>query len=311
MDGDHYPELLVAGDFGTNKYYRNNKDGTFSELDPGTGQPVIPSSREWTINNAHNGMGTTIGDFNGDGLPDWFVTAIWPAFVFESDYWGNGLYINQGNHTYTEHSGSAGVNDGGWGWGTVANDFDNDGHTDLVMTNGWPTADPITGETFVNERAYLWLNNGDTTFEETGALSHFNHTGQGRTLLTLDYDLDGDMDVVILSNSERIKLLRNDLIGGKRRFLHTNWIQIVLDTNGNDALPPHGVGAVITVENGQLKQTQQVFTGGTFLGQSELVAHFGLGKKRRVRITVDWGNGRTTRLRGTLANQRITIKAPG
>src|SRR5262249_30352441 len=70
MDGDRYPELLIAGDFGTSKYYENNEDGTFTAEWPMT----EPEGQVW------NGMGNTLGDFNRDGKPDWFVTAINPAW---------------------------------------------------------------------------------------------------------------------------------------------------------------------------------------------------------------------------------------
>ena len=309
MDGDRYPELLVAGDFGTNRYYRNSRDGRFEEIDPGTGVAATQDSDEWVIGKAYNGMGTAVADFNRDGRPDWFVTAIWPTFAFASNFWGNGLYINHGNHIYTEAAESAGVHDGGWGWGTGAVDLDNDGWTDLLMTNGWPTLDSVTGETFVDERSYLWRNRGDLTFDEIGSATGFEHTGQGRALLHLDYDRDGDMDIVILSYQEPIHLFRNDLINGKTpRDAH--WLQVRIDTHRNETLAPHGAGALITVDAGGVSQTQQIITGGSYLGQSELIAHFGLARAKRIRkLTIDWGNGRVTRLRGLRADRRITVRA--
>ncbi|MEO1575748.1 MAG: VCBS repeat-containing protein, partial [Pseudomonadota bacterium] len=71
MDGDFYPELVVAGDFGTTRYLRNNRNGTFTELDPGTGAPVtLPTDPNWSIGKAHNGMGLAVGDVDGDLRPD-------------------------------------------------------------------------------------------------------------------------------------------------------------------------------------------------------------------------------------------------
>jgi len=309
MDGDRFPELLVAGDFGTNRYYRNNRDGSFQELDPGTGLAVKPEPPVWSIGKAHNGMGTTVADFNRDGRLDWFVTAIWPTFEFANEFWGNGLYVNHGDHTYSEAAETAGVHDGGWGWGTSAVDFDNDGWTDLVMTNGWPFQDPTTGESFDGERAYLWRNRGDLTFAESGLEAGLTHSGQGRALLHLDYDRDGDMDIVILSNQEPAQLFRNELIV-RRTPRDAHWIQVQLDTSRHPRLAPHGAGALVTVVAGGVTQTQQITTGGTYLGQNELVAHFGLGSSRRIQnLTVDWGDGRNTRVRGMRADRRVTVRA--
>ncbi|NNF16900.1 MAG: CRTAC1 family protein [Gammaproteobacteria bacterium] len=308
MDGDRYPELLVAGDFGTNRYYRNNRDGTFQELDPGTGLAITPDAG-WSIGNAYNAMGTTVGDFNRDGRPDWFVTAIWPTAEFASDFWGNGLYINQGDHMYTEAAAGAGVSDGGWGWGTEAIDFDHDGWTDLVMTNGWPFTDSVTGENFADERSYLWRNRGDLTFAEVGEAAGLTHTGQGRALLTLDYDRDGDMDIVVLANDEPAQLFRNDIITGKTPA-DAHWLQVRLDTTRARQLAPHGAGALITVIADGVRQTQQITTGGSFVAQSELVAHFGLGAARKIQeLTVDWGNGQRSRYRKIRADRRLVVRA--
>lgn len=309
MDGDRYPELLVAGDFGTNRYYRNNTDGTFQELDPGSGQPVKPEPPLWSISKAFNAMGATVGDFNRDGLNDWFVTAIWPTAGFANDFWGNGLYLNHGDHIFTEIAQGAGVHDGGWGWGTDAADFDHDGWTDLVMTNGWPIDDTTTGASFTGERAYLWRNDGDLTFTEMGVEAGLTHTGEGRTLLTFDYDLDGDRDIVILSCNEPLQLFRNDLITTRRAPDDAHWLQVRLDTSRHRSLAPHGIGARITVVAGGVSQTRQMTSGGTYLGQSELVAHFGLHTNRSIEeLTVDWGGGHVTRRHHLKADRRITLR---
>ncbi|MFK8030623.1 MAG: CRTAC1 family protein [Gammaproteobacteria bacterium] len=310
MDGDHFPELLIPGDFGTNRYYRNNTDGTFTELDPGSG---LASDSEappnWTISKAHNAMGTTVGDFNRDGRPDWFITAIWPTANFDSDFWGNGLYINQGNHTFTENAAGYGVSDGGWGWGSEAADFDNDGWTDLVMTNGWPFADNVTNASFDNERSYLWRNRGDLTFEEIGAQSGLDHIGEGRTLLTLDYDRDGDMDIVLLSYKEGMKLYRNEH-NNSYTSPETSWLQVVIDTTRYRGRAPHGLGARITVEADGIEQTRYIKAGGSYLGQSEQVIHFGLGNSKRIqKLTIDWGDGKSTVLQRVRINERLRIRS--
>ncbi|MFK8017669.1 MAG: FG-GAP-like repeat-containing protein [Gammaproteobacteria bacterium] len=307
MDGDRYPEILVAGDFGTSRYYRNNKNGTFDELDPGTGNVIAPEPPTWSINKVHNAMGTTLGDFNRDGRPDWFVTAIWPTAAFDSDFWGNGLYINQGGHKFAEAAQAMGVHDGGWGWGTEASDFDHDGWTDLVMTNGWQFADPVTGEGFDGERSYLWRNNGDLTFSEVTDGPGLKHTGQGRALMTLDYDRDGDMDILIVSNKEPLQLFRNELIQDATPD-DAHWLQIKLDTARSGDHAPHGMGAIVTLVAGGVTQIKQVVGGASYLGHSEMVTHFGLGSATKIqRLSVEWADGKTRILRGVGINQRLTV----
>lgn len=309
MDGDYFPELLIPGDFGTNRYYRNNQDGTFSELDPGTGLAAKKGAPEWTIGKAHNAMGTTVGDFNRDGRLDWFVTAIWPTANFDSDFWGNGVYINEGAHTFTEQAAGCGLSDGGWGWGAEAVDFDNDGWTDLAMTNGWPFTDPVTTASFDNEPSYLWRNRGDLTFEEIGAQSGFSHTGQGRALLTFDYDRDGDMDTVILSYNENATLLRNEE-NNSYTTSGNHWLQVVLDTTRHPDRAPNGHGARITVETENVVQSRYIKAGGTYLGLSEAVAHFGLGAENRIKkLTVDWGDGAPIVLQRVRVDRRVRIQS--
>ncbi|MBT8143215.1 MAG: CRTAC1 family protein, partial [Gammaproteobacteria bacterium] len=311
MDNDRYPELVVAGDFGTSRYYRNNQDGTFAELDPGTGALTTPGLHNWTIGKAWNAMGITAGDFDRDGRIDFFVTAIWPTFNFADPFWGNGLYLNLGDHRFAENGASAGVADGGWGWGTSAVDLDNDGWLDLPMTNGWPHTDTVTGAVFGGEQSYLFRNTGGAVFEEQALAAGFEHHGQGRALLHLDYDRDGDMDLVVLSNKEPARLYRNELIGDMTPA-DGRWLQVVLDTHNHSGLAPHGAGATISVTTGSGETHQrQVILGGTYLGQSELVSHFGLGRERKIlSVVVDWPNGEQTQLERIPSDRRITLAPP-
>jgi hypothetical protein len=161
MNGDRYPELLVASDFFTSKYFLNNGDGTFTDATVASGTGL-----------EHNGMGSTVADFNRDGLPDWYVTSIYDD---ETDKDGNYLYINQGNDQYTVLPEPEGARNGGWGWGVDALDFDHDGFVDLIETNGWMP------EQWATENSYLFRNNGNMTFSEAqGGISGFSHVTQGR-----------------------------------------------------------------------------------------------------------------------------------
>lgn len=281
MNGDRYPELLVAADFGTSHYYVNNQNGTFTDMTVASGTGLD-----------ENGMGTTVADFNRDGWPDWYVTSIY----FPPARNGNFVYINQGSDQFVDLPESAGAKAGGWGWGTEAVDFDHDGFIDLIETNGWPD------ENFGNVPSYLFRNNGNLTFSDVQTGTGFDHTGQGRSVLTLDYDRDGDMDVVITSFDEPVKLFRNDLSGAD-----TNWIEIQLDTSGDSKLCPDGYGAKVTATTTGATQYFWINGGASYLGRSQPVAHFGLFDAATVDVTVDWPDGSTTTALGLAANQIVTM----
>jgi hypothetical protein len=292
MDGDRYPELVIAADFFTGRYFVNQGDGTFVNrtVQSGTGLES-------------NGMGATIGDFNRDGRPDWYVTSIYGDTTTKD---GNYLYINQGNHQYTVLPEADGARNGGWGWGVEAVDLDHDGFIDIAETNGW-----ITSE-WEFELAYLFRNNGDMTFSEVQDGSGFLHWGQGRSLMTLDYDRDGDMDILLTSFEAPVALFRNDLSGPD-----AHWLEIRLDTSGRPGLAPDGYGSRIVVTAGGAAQYFWLNGGATYLGRSQQVAHFGLGTATVVdQLLVEWADGTATVWNDVAANQILTMSpvisgAPG
>ena len=290
MNGDRYPELLLVADHLTSKYYVNNGNGTFTNRTSTSGTGLDD-----------NGMGTNVGDFNRDGRFDWYVTSIYRDDQ-STGLDGNYLYVNQGSNVFAPLPASSGVKDGGFGWGTESLDFDHDGFVDIAETNGWLDAE------YTNEPTYLFRNNGDMTFTR----SSLPKTCEGRSLMTLDYDRDGDMDMVITCWNAAVKLWRNDVTGPS-----SNWLEIFLDTSGVGALAPDGIGSRLTAATGVVSQYFTISRGATYLGQSQLVAHFGLGSASDVdQLTIEWTNGTTTVLNDVPANQIITASpsitgAPG
>ena len=128
INGDDWPDLLAASDFGTSQIWIN-KGGKKFELD--------------TLNTLtdENGMGSTVADFDNDGDMDWYMTNIYDDDGVSEGNWGitgNKLYVNDGNGVFTEEAELRGVQNSDWGWGTSFSDFDNDGYLDLIATNGWP-----------------------------------------------------------------------------------------------------------------------------------------------------------------------------
>ena len=205
-------------------------------------------------------MGQVTGDFDNDGRLDWYVTSVhgtggydvpWDAPAVPGT--GNMLYRNRGGHRYEQLAGAAGVDDGGWGWGAVAVDLDHDGDQDLVTTNGWADLNAAGRYEWLHERTYLFRNElqpaGGLGFTEVGSAAGLDHAGQGRGLINLDYDNDGDQDLVIFDSLGPISLYRNDLAGPD-----THWLRLFLDTSGIPGLAPNGRGARVELTAGGGRQ---------------------------------------------------------
>ncbi len=291
MNGDRYPELLLVGDFKGagyvgSKYFRNNGNGTFTD-----------ATNAAHVGHEENGMGQAIGDFDNNGLIDWYPTSIHQPGI---GWTGNKLYRNLGTGAFAEIAASAGVADGGYGWGAVGVDVNHDGWEDILETNG----DAAPGSSFYNDPSYLWLNNGNNTFTDVSVASGFVFSIKGRAMLRLDADNDGDQDILIYRNNGTLTLFRNDLVAAA----DTRWLRVFLNTQGFPGFTPDGIGAKVTVvANGQTR-VRLMDSGVSFLGTSEFSAHFGLGTATVAdEVRVLWQNGVETILTDVPLNQTITI----
>ncbi len=148
-DKDGWPDLYVANDFGRNNLYRNNGDGSFTDVAAKAG-----------VEDLGAGMSVAWGDYNGDGWLDLYVCNMWssagqrltfnPAFAevagdeavraaFQRQARGNSLFKNNGDGTFQDVTLEAGVAFGRWAWGSGLWDYDNDGRLDIFVTNGYIT----------------------------------------------------------------------------------------------------------------------------------------------------------------------------
>ncbi len=304
MDGDRYPELLIAGDYQTSLYLQNHGDGTFSDRTAASGTGLDG-----------NGMGSVVADVNNDGLPDWYVTAVMSAGGSVVGGTGNMLYLNRGAGVFEERATDAGVDDGGWGWGVVAVDVNHDGLLDLVTTNGWNRPNMDGELEWIVDPTRLFLNqgvgpDGVPSYVDVAADTGLRHDGQGRGMVHFDLDNDGDQDLLIFNQLGPMTLYRNDLTGP-----HTHWLRVFLDTGGaaeERALPPDGFGSRISLLAGGNWQHRSIGSGGGFLGTSELSAHFGLGAATRGdQLRIEWPDGSSTVLHDIAADATITVTPSG
>ncbi len=288
INDDRYPEILLAGDFFTSRLFLNNADGSFADITAASGTGLDS-----------NGMGHTWADYNNDGRIDWYVTSRLNDIGTAGS--GNMLYLNQGASSFTETSTPAGVNDGQWGWGADSRDFDHDGHTDILATNGWD------GPYFTTDPTHLFINNADGSFTDAAPACGIDHTGQGRGVATLDADADGDMDILIFNNNQPLTYYENQIAGPG-----ANWLILELDTSNRPELAPHGFGARAVLHAGASTQTQLLAGGSNFLATSQLVLHFGLaGAPTADQIDITWPDGSMTTLQNVPAGARYTIAARG
>jgi hypothetical protein len=257
-------------------------------------------------------MGSTFGDFDGDGDLDWFVTSIHdPAETCELhpcnwSYSGNRLYRNEGGRAFSDATDAAGVRAGYWGWGAAFFDWENDADLDLVMTNGVEFPKELWEDAFNTDPMRLWRNDGTGNMVEVSAGEGITDTRSGKGLLVFDYDSDGDLDLFVVNNAAGPTLYRNEQAPGNA------WLRLRVRGSISNR---DGIGSQVRVWRSLPgpPQVREVGAASHFVGQSEPELHFGLGAgiATVARIEVFFpASGVTVVRRDVVVNQTITIEEP-
>jgi hypothetical protein len=188
------------------------------------------------------------------------------------------------------------------GWGTAFLDIDNDGWPDLIVANGhvYPEVeDGHTGERFKQQRLLYWNRGDGQFFDLSGAGGPgISDEHSSRGLAVGDLDNDGEQEIVIVNMGEAPTLLKNVApVSGSSLTVRA------LTSTGRDA-----IGARVTLSAGRNKQIDEVRSGGSFLSQSDLRLHFGLGKSSAADLTVRWLSGKTETFPKVDAGQIVTVQ---
>ncbi len=281
-DDDGDLDIFQANDHQKNFLFRNDQ-GKYKDV--GVASGVAVNSQGDITGSMH----ATLGDVDGDGLID----------IFVSDLKYGALYHNLGNGLYediTESSGIARLMDRKGGWGAALYDYDNDGDLDLITANG-------TAEELILQYPLLLENDGKGRFKDVGKVhgEYFSSKRSGRGLAVWDYDNDGDMDLVIshVDLEASATLLRNE--GGNKN----NWLGLTLE--GEQGLAS-GIGAKISLSTSGKKQVfvNQWTTG--YLSNKDPRVHAGLGKESIVdELKIIWPDGKEEVFNNIKVNQYIKV----
>jgi hypothetical protein len=274
---DGWPDIYVACDSTPSILYRNNHDGTFTEVAADAGAAFNEDGREQA------GMGSTAADYNADGHLDIFKTN------FSDDT--STLYRAQGDGTFTDetHPASLAINTDALGWGAMFADIDNDGYPDLLIANGhvYPEVDSARLGSFFREPRFLYYNLGNGKFKDISKTSGpaFSDPRSGRGLATADLFNDGRIEAVINNLSDTPMLLVN-LAPNQNHWLG---LHLIGTTSNRSA-----IGARVTLHSAKRIWVDEVRSGSSYNSSSDLRLHFGLGAETRLdSIQVRWPNGAT------------------
>ena len=305
IDEDLWPDIAIAGDFGTSQLAINQGNGTFRSIE----NPILRG--------AEFAMGSALGDIDNDGDLDWFVSSIFGPGNEVMTPQGNRLYVNDGSPSrFVDRTEEFGVADGAWGWAACLVDLDNDTDYDIYHTNGWP--EPFLGhQVWANSHSRAFVRTESGAFIDQAEELGLAEDSDGRGAVCADFDNDGDIDILELTNASpnSARLWQNDSAAADRNFLRVRLV----------GLPPNTEAAgarIFAVFDNQVRM-REIMIGNNYISQNPAVQVFGLGEATEVdELLIEWpaldsDSGPTqigTRLTGPIAasqpGQTLVIRHP-
>ena len=275
FDDDGWTDVYVANDSSPSALYRNNRDGTFTDVAVRAGCAYSQDGKPQA------GMGIAVGDYDRNGTLDLVKTN------FAGDT--STLYANLGNGLCEDRTFASGIgrNTRFLGWGVGFVDLDADGWLDLFLVNGhvYPEVARLSTEAGYRQRKVVYRNLGNGRFEDVSERLGIPITTPkaGRGAAFGDIDNDGDVDVVVNNVNDVPDLFRLD------RRTPAHWLSVALigKTSNRNA-----IGARLRLTAAGRTHVDQVRGGGSYYAQNDFRLHFGLGPAAAIeRVEVRWPNG--------------------
>jgi len=307
FNDDGYPDIHQANDINNDVLYLNQRDGTFKQI----------ALAERTNRNA---MSSEIADITRDGRLDVFVTNIyypeWAARKIKPEVQqkarGNNLLSNHGDGLFVQRGEQYGINTGGWGWAAAIADLDNDGDQDLFHSTRHMTFErrdltfSRTEQKRLSSRSFysypaVWERQNLTAFRRVSPNQSGFRPANGRGVASLDYDRDGDLDLVVATTGE-YQVYENRIESGRALQVR------VLGPNGSQS---RAYGATVWVNSTETSQHRRVQSRTDFLSQDARVLHFGVGNASRVDVRVRWPDGSERVFEGVTPDRRLVVTPAG
>ncbi len=291
-DNDGWPDLYVANDTEPNYLYHNNHDGTFEDTALLAGAAVSAEGQPL------GSMGVDFGDFNNDGNLD--ITVATFAYQPIELHKGNGKGEFE-DVTWPAKTGQPSFRWVKWGTGFV--DLDNDGWQDIMVAAGhiYTDIDKLPGEPGYKEPLLLFRNTSKSTFDEMANASGLNDDPpQSRRGIAFgDINNDGNVDAVVFNQNQPPTVFMNDTKNSNHRVLFK-----LVGTVSNRA----AIGARVTIQTASGQQLREVKSGSSYISQSDLRVHFGLGKDATMsKVVIRWPNGKEEELKDVAADAIYTV----
>ncbi len=316
FNGDGWPDLYLANDYGPEELYLNQGGTRFTMTTAGL------------ESESKSGMSVTLGDAFNRGRLDAFVTNISArGYLFQNNNLRLNQMVERGRFT---NVADAAVADAGWAWGAQFGDLANDGSNELFVVNGfisadqrrsywyamakisganrhlfedartWPAFEDLSLSGY--ERSRVYRSTGLGGWVDVAAAVGVNDRYDGRAVVMADLSNRGVLDVVVANQNQPAILYRNSPDPAH------HWIGFALvGTRSNRS----AIGAEVTLESGELTQRRIVEGGMGFASQNDRRLHFGLGRRDRVdRVVILWPSGRRQVLANLLVDTLHTIVEP-